>query len=170
MTPADTSAIRPAVIGAGAGIVGTLTMSLLMLPARWAGLLGTQPPRRVSDRALQALGLDREVDESERRVGTTVAHLAIGAGAGAVAGFLRARGGRLGPGPVVGAAFGSALWAVNYIVVAPALELFPPPQRDRPGRPPVMFAANVLFGVVTTTLVDLGLRGAPTRRVVPTSS
>ena len=53
------------------------------------------------------------------------------------------------PRPLVGLGFGSALWAFNYIVAAPALDLFPPPWKDRPGRPPVMLAANALFGLVT---------------------
>ncbi|MEO6207113.1 MAG: hypothetical protein ABIP77_04075, partial [Candidatus Limnocylindrales bacterium] len=51
-------------------------------------------------------------------------------------------------------AYGSALWSFNYIVAAPKLDLFPPPWEDRPGRPPVMLAANALYGVVTAVLVE----------------
>ena len=58
------------------------------------------------------------------------------------------------PHPLVGLGFGAALWAFNYIVAAPALDLFPPPWKDRAGRPPVMLAANALFGLVTAVLVD----------------
>jgi hypothetical protein len=158
--PTHSSILRSAAVGAASGVAGTLVMSALMLPAQWVGLLGTQPPRRVSDRALDHLGLGRRVGEQDRRVGTVVTHLAIGVGSGAALGILRNVVGSRAPAAGVGLAFGAALWAVNYIAVAPALELFPPPDRDRPGRPPVMFAANMLYGAVTASLIDrLSRRG-----------
>jgi hypothetical protein len=149
--------VRAAGIGALAGVVGTACMSAVMLPAQWLGILGTQPPRRVSDRALGVVGLGRHAQERERRLGTTVAHFAIGASAGSVVGVLRETTDRRIPGPALGAVFGTALWAVNYIAIAPALDLFPPPDRDRPGRPPVMLTANAVFGVVTAAVAERAL-------------
>lgn len=157
-SPDATAATRSVAVAAGlgavAGVVGTLAMSLLMLPAQWAGLLGTQPPRRVSDRLLVGAA-DEDAGEERRRVGTAFAHLGIGAAAGALLGATRALTARRGPAPLVGGAFGAALWAVNYVLVAPVLRFFPPPWRDRPGRPPVMAAANMVFGVVTAAVADL---------------
>ena len=146
--------VRGAASGAVAGLVGTLGMSLLMLPAQRIGLLGTQPPRRMSDRAFDTMGLGRRVDERERRLGTSVTHLGIGAVAGAALGGFRGAldGPRLTP--VVGTAFGAAFWALAYVVVAPAIELFPRPDRDRPGRPPVMLAAHIIYGIATATLIE----------------
>jgi hypothetical protein len=134
-----------------------------MLPAQRIGLLGTQPPRRMSDRALATMGLGRRVDERERRLGTSVTHLGIGSVAGAALGGFR--GAMDGPRltPVVGTAFGAGFWALAYVVVAPALELFPRPDRDRPGRPPVMLAAHIVYGIATAVLIE-GLLGDRTRR------
>lgn len=154
--------VRGAATGALAGVVGTLSMSLLMLPAQWAGLLGTQPPRRVSDR-LVVQPRSGDATEDQRRAGTTVMHLAIGATGGAILGGLRGLTDRRGPALLAGSLFGAVLWAVNYILIAPALRFFPPPWRDRPGRPPVMFAANVLFGAVAGQVGD-ALAGRGRRR------
>jgi hypothetical protein len=129
-------------------------MNLIMLPARWIGLLGTQPPRRVSDELIGAVKGRAWVPEPDRRRGTALVHLGIGAIGGAGYGLGRELTGRRLPASLVGLGFGSALWAFNYIVAAPALDLFPPPWKDRPGRPPVMLAANVLFGLVTAMVVD----------------
>ena len=146
---------RAAAGGAVAGMAGAIAMSgLLMLPAQRIGLLGTQPPRRMSDRALAALRLGHRPSERERQIGTSVVHLAVGAAGGALIGIVREVTDRRGPGMLVGAAVGGGLWAANYIALAPALELFPPPHRDRPGRPPVMFAAHLLYGAVTAAVLD----------------
>jgi hypothetical protein len=141
-------------IGAVAGFVGTLTMSLLMLPANWIGLLGTQPPRRITDRLVESTGRPWRASERDRRIGTTIVHLGIGVGAGAGLGAVRELRILAPLNPITGAALGSAFWAINYIGIAPALGLLPIPTRDRPGRPVVMLAANALFGAVTATLIE----------------
>lgn len=146
--------IATAIGGALAGTVATLVMSAIMLPARWLGILGTQPPRRISDRLIDAAGGRFTTPEGERRIGTTIVHLAIGAIGGAGVAVVRRTLQRRDAAVVDGLAFGTGLWAVNYIVAAPALHLFAPPWADRPGRPPVMLAANALYGVVTTVLID----------------
>jgi hypothetical protein len=152
--------VRGAASGAVAGLAGTLGMSLLMLPAQRLGLLGTQPPRRLSDRVIDTAGLGSHVDEPQRRAGTTLTHLATGAIAGAVLGGFRgaAKGPRLTP--VAGTLFGAGFWAMAYVLVAPAIELFPRPDRDRPGRPPVMLAAHVIYGVITAILIEAMLGGS----------
>ena len=94
------------------------------------------------------------VPESERRRGTALVHLGIGAVGGAGYALGREAIGSVSLHPLVGLGFGATLWAFNYIVAAPALDLFPPPWKDRAGRPPVMLAANALFGLVTAVLVD----------------
>ncbi len=146
--------VRAAAVGAVAGLIATLAMSLIMLPARWVGLLGTQPPRRISDELIGAAKGRAWVPESERRRGTALVHLGIGAVGGAGYALGREAVGRRFPASLVGLGFGATLWAFNYIVAAPALDLFPPPWKDRAGRPPVMLAANALFGLVTAMLVD----------------
>lgn len=153
--PIDAAALtRSATAGAVAGIVATLAMSVVMLPAQWLGLLGTEPPRRISDRIFNATGSGARAPEAHRRVGTALIHLGIGSVGGALFGIGRLLSRRRGRAPIVGLGFGSALWGVNYIVAAPMLKLFQPPWDDRPGRPPVMLAANALYGVITAVLVE----------------
>jgi uncharacterized membrane protein len=153
--------LKAAGIGAVAGFVGTLAMSLLMLPANWTGLLGTQPPRRIIDRLVESTGRPRRASEQDRRIGTTIVHLGIGVGAGAVLGAVRELRIVAPLSPITGAALGAAFWAVNYIGIAPALGLLPTPDRDRPGRPVVMLAANALFGAVTATIIEGARETAP---------
>ena len=153
---------RGAAGGAVAGLAGTIGMSLLMLPAQRLGLLGTQPPRRLSDRLIETVGLGSHVDEPKRQAGTTLTHLGTGALAGAVLGGFRGAGASPQLTPLVGTAFGAAFWAVAYVLVAPAIELLPRPDHDRPGRPPVMFAAHVIYGVITAMLIE-GFQGGSER-------
>ena len=71
---------RDLTAGLVAGTIGTMAMSTLMLSAQRAGLLGEQPPRRLSDAIIDALAGDR-AGERTRRVGTAIVHLGIGASA-----------------------------------------------------------------------------------------
>ena len=154
--PADPRSSLPQAVAAGAlaGAAATLVMSLVMLPAKWVGLLGTQPPRRIADRMIEASGGGWRTPEPVRRLGTTLVHLATGAGCGAAFGVARSRSGGAGSPAVVGPAFGAGIWSVAYLIAAPALKLLPPPDRDRPARPQVMFVAHLLYGFVTATLFD----------------
>ena len=143
--------------GVVAGIIATLAMSVVMQLGQRAGLLGVQPPRKVSDAFLdRAVGVP--VGERTRRMGTAVVHLGIGAGAGAVQQVVRRRLSSPEPRFVWGAAAGGLLWTINYFVLAPLAGILPAPPDDRPGRPPVMLAANILWGGISALLGDRFLR------------
>ncbi|MBA2717995.1 MAG: hypothetical protein H0U52_01955 [Chloroflexi bacterium] len=160
--PPRTVAVPQAVlVGAGAGMAAALVMSMVMLPARWLGLLGTQPPRRITDRLLDVAGGSEPTPEPARRVGTALVHLATGAVCGAVFGLARVVTHRRFPTAVVGPAYGAGVWTFAYAVAAPTLELLPPPWRDRPARPQVMLVAHLFFGLVTATLFDRAIESAP---------
>ena len=149
----DSDAIaRGAVIGAVAGTVATLAMSVLMVLGQRAGLLGKMPPRRVSEKAQEVAGISLPDPLTDALA--AILHVALGAGAGAGYGATRAVTKSPLPGAAEGAVFGLAFWAANYIGVAPALGILPPPDRDKPGRPPVMIAAHLVFGSVLGTIVD----------------
>ncbi|MBA2381393.1 MAG: hypothetical protein H0V73_04705 [Chloroflexi bacterium] len=135
-------------------MAATLVMSMVMLPARWLGLLGTQPPRRITDRLLAASGRGNSTPELARRVGTALVHLATGAAFGALFGLARVVTPRRVPAAVVGPAYGAGVWSAAYVVTAPAVELFPPPWKDRPARPQVMLVAHLVYGFVTAALFD----------------
>ena len=95
-----------AAVGAVAGLVATLTMSLIMLPAKWVGLLGTQPPRRISDELIGTVTGHAWVPEPERRRGTALVHLGIGAIGGAGYALGREATGRRFHASLVGIVFG----------------------------------------------------------------
>lgn len=133
-------------LGAVAGAVATVPMSLVMLAAGRAGFMGEQPPRLVSMKALRAAtATDASRREPMRSVATAALHVAFGAAAGA--GFATALRRASERAPVTsGIATGLAVWAVSYAGWIPALGVLPPPWRDRPGRPGSMLAAHVVYG------------------------
>lgn len=126
--------------GMAAGLAATGIMSVVMLGAKLAGVLGEPPPRRLTRRLLSPLG----VSPQGRALDATalLAHAAYGACVGGAFALLPGRfktqsGGRL---------FGLAVWAVNYAGVLPMLGLMPPVRKDRFGRPTSMIAAHLVYG------------------------
>ena len=81
-------------------------------------------------------------------------HLGIGATAAALHQVGRHLAGGPRPAVIWGGGFGALFWAVNYGFVAPAIGIMPPPDRDRPGRAPVMLAANIVWGAVSAVVGD----------------
>jgi hypothetical protein len=154
--------VREMAAGAVAGTVATIAMSTLMLTAQRAGVLGEQPPRKLSDRVLDAVEGGR-ADERTRRVGTALVHLGIGAGAAALHQVGRRLAGQPKPAALWGGGFGAVFWALNYGFVAPALGIMPPPDKDRPGRAPVMLVANIVWGAVSAVVGDGLVRTRPDR-------
>lgn len=130
--------------GAAAGVVATGAMSLLMVGARRAGVMGAMPPEKITARFLNRLGVRRS--RRQQDAAATVMHFAFGALGGALFGPSRGR----GPLPPVlrGVLFGSAVWFVSYQGWVPGLGIMPPPGRDRPGRPQAMLAAHWVYGAV----------------------
>ena len=139
--------IRGAVVGA----VATVPMSLLMLGAQRLGLMGAQPPEKITARLLTELGWRRRSKQSQD-VAASLLHLGFGAGAGALFVVLR-RSLRLPLSPVLqGVAFGSGVWFVSYMGWVPWLRIMPPADEDRPGRPQTMLAAHWVYGGVLGAL------------------
>ena len=154
----DPVIVRELAAGAVAGTIATLAMSTLMLTAQRAGLLGEQPPRKLSDAVLDAVAAG-QADERTRRLGTSIVHLGIGATAAALHQAGRRLAGRPRPAVIWGGVFGAVFWTLNYGFIAPAIGIMPPPDRDRPGRAPVMLAANVIWGAVSAVVGDRLVRG-----------
>lgn len=151
-------ALRDAAAGAVAGAAATVPMSALMLVAQRAGLMGTQPPRRITDEVVDVVdqGTDGTVDPAEpaRRALTTLTHLGFGAAAGVPFALLhRALPVRV-PGEAVGAAYALGVWASAYLGWVPALGIMPRADQDRPDRPASMVAAHLVYG----SALGLGLR------------
>jgi hypothetical protein len=154
------SAPRSALAGAADGAAATLAMSGVMLGARRAGWTGELPPRRITAAFLRRARAGAAPSRTKDALGAAT-HLLFGAAAGSLfeSGFRRW--GRRGVGPVAGAAFGAAVWLVSYAGWVPALDILPPPHRDRPGRQGWMIVAHLVYGAVLGALADRRAGSAP---------
>ena len=129
------------VIGAVAGIVGTMAMTSAMrrlharLPRDERYPL---TPREIVDSAAPALP-----DEAARDV-TTAAHFAYGAACGAL---LAAAGPK--PGKSAGAAAGATIWLASYMGWIPALNLLEPATEHPARRNALMIAVHLVWGIST---------------------
>jgi hypothetical protein len=148
---ANDSRVNDVVRGAWAGMVATVPMSAWMLVAQQGGFLGQAPPRKIVRRLL---GKSRVPWgwRRDHRLTSTLGHFAFGAAAGALFGAVVPR--KLGrpTRTLLGSGYGVAIWAAAYAWLLPALDLMPPPRRDRPGRPRAMLLAHVVFGAVLGAL------------------
>lgn len=143
----STGAPRTALEGLLAGAVATVPMSAVMLVAGRIGAMGTQPPKRVTERALGATGADA-TSQGEQKAAASLAHLVFGAGGGATFALLHRRFDLPVPAVAQGVAFGLAVWAASYQGWIPALGILPPADDDRPGRRRAMVAAHIVYGTV----------------------
>ena len=141
--------------GVGAGAVATAAMSAEMMAAQRLGLMGEQPPERITEKVVEDVpGADP--DESTKDALATAAHIAFGTACGA--GYALAFGRSRRAGALTGTLFGLAVWALSYAGWVPALGILPPPDRDRPGRQVSMVLAHVIYGSVLGTLVGRSAR------------
>src|ERR687893_608994 len=138
--------------GAVAGGLATLPMSGVMLAAGKAGLMGQQPPERITEAALDAVGVEQPSEEVEKTA-TTAAHLGYGVAMGAAFALLQEQLRPSTPPVLSGIGFGLALWALSYAGWVPALGIMSRPEHDRPGRPESMVAAHVVYGATLGALV-----------------
>src|ERR671938_2070690 len=75
--------------GAISGVLGTLSMSMVMLASRWAGLVGQLPPERITEAALDAAGQPRSREVQDALA--VILHLLFGAFLGSLFGLLHRR-------------------------------------------------------------------------------
>lgn len=138
---------RAVIRGALAGAAATAAMSAAMLTARALGLTGELPPKKITEAAMNAAGVEH-ADEATRDAASAVMHLAFGMGAGALFGLLSRRAHtRLSP-RAQGVAYGALVWTVSYLGWVPALGIMPPAQRDRPGRAVTMLLSHGVYGAI----------------------
>jgi len=152
MVRRDSAILAALVDGGSGGGVGTMVMSLVMLGARRAGLVGELPPGRMAAALLDAVGL-RGAPGWARDTLAVVLHLGFGAAAGSFFALLRVRL-RMPVVPVLqGMAYGLVVWFVSYMGWVPAFGLLPAATRDEPRRPVVMVLAHLIYGAVLGALV-----------------
>ena len=151
--------------GMTAGRQATTPMTIVMAAARKVGILGDPPPRKITRELLDFFGLSKS--DTKEKLLTFLSHYAFGAAVGGLYGVLRET--RLLPrGPVVGAAYGTAVWATSYLGWVPALTSMPRPENDRPLRPWAMLGAHWIYGAMLDLHLEREEReasvGEPSRR------
>jgi uncharacterized membrane protein YagU involved in acid resistance len=136
-----------AALGEGAlgGAVGTAAFTGWMKGAQRVGLLGEMPPRKIARKALQKT---TQPSSTSIDFATVATHLGFGIAAGALFGVMSRRLHPRVPGAIQGALFGSLVWAASYAGWVPLqlADVMPPPSKDRPDRPWVMFLGHLVFG------------------------
>lgn len=135
--------------GLVAGLAATAPMTVVMelmhrrLPERERCPL---PPRRITDRMLEAAGME-EVGETRRRELALLNHFAYGAAAGTL---YRPIAKRMGLPPVAsGVLYGLGVWAGSYLGWLPAVGILPSATRHPTRRNAAMIAAHVVWGATT---------------------
>lgn len=145
--------------GTYGGVIATLAMTAVTFAAQAAGLLGGQPPARITAALLDALGVQQRRG-AVLGVCTALLHLGFGASVGAVFALLH-RSLRLPlPAALQGAVYGGLVWVASYAGWIPALGILPPPRRDQPGRPLAMVVAHGVYGGVLGAVVGSRSRRA----------
>ena len=144
------SAVTTGLGDAASGAIATAAMSAVMVAGDHVGLLGEPPPTTVSRAVLREAGVEHPSDAAGRMA--PLAHLLFGAQGGVAFGVIRRVLPNV-PGGILGVLFGLGVYAVSYKGWIPALGILPPPEDDRPGRPAVMIAAHVVYGLALGWLI-----------------
>ena len=143
-------AVTTGLADAASGAIATVAMSAVMIVGDRAGLLGEPPPTTVTRAALREAGVQQPSEAAGLMA--PLAHLWFGAQGGIAFGVIR-RSVPSVPGGILGVLFGLGVYGVSYKGWIPALGILPPPEEDRPGRPAVMIAAHVVYGLLLGWLI-----------------
>jgi uncharacterized membrane protein YagU involved in acid resistance len=140
------SILCEALNGALAGVAATGPMTLFMQLVH--GFLSEDrralPPREVSEKATQALGVQQRLSEPEREIVSALAHFSFGGAAGALYGPLAAS---LPVTPLAsGVCYGLSVWVTWYLGLLPATGLYRSPTREPPGRHLMLIGAHLVWG------------------------
>lgn len=150
----ETRLVDDLLVGAVAGAAATAAMTLAMeamfrvLPRRSQYPL---PPRQVTMKVADEAGLKDDLSESGRRAATLAAHFGYGSTMGALYAAMARRWDE--PRPGAGIAWGTTVWAANYLAALPALGLLRPATEHPPERTALMVVAHWIWGAVLETAV-----------------
>ena len=150
------------VFGAVSGVVATGPMTAAMI--WWHRRLPEAekyplPPREITGAVLERAGVPATPEVAH--AATTLAHFAYGGAAGALYGL----GARTEHPVSAGLGLGTAVWALSYFGLLPALGLLRPAQAHPVRRNALMLGAHILWGVCLCALHRLLLDDA--RRTQP---
>jgi uncharacterized membrane protein YagU involved in acid resistance len=109
------------------------------------------PPRRITMRVADMLGVKHRLKQEHRTGLTMLAHFGYGASVGTLFGVIAPRqSSRAIP---AGVGYGLLVWAGSYLGILPTMELHRPAHREPHERNLLMIAAHVVWGAVLGALV-----------------
>lgn len=130
-----------------AGFAGTLLMTVVMIAGRALQLMWVLPPREITARAEERIGIRQDLSQPEFDASWILAHLGYGSAGGVIYALVRRF---LPSSPILaGLTFGLALWAFGYLGIMPALGLYPWPADNSRTRRLTMIVAHAVFGLTT---------------------
>lgn len=134
--------------GALSGLVATVPMSAVMLA--WHKVLPASeqyalPPRIVTERAAEQVGVADHLNDQEKRAATVLAHFGYGAAAGVAYGSIA--GSSHLPPAAEGSLYGLAVWGGSYLGLLPSTGLHRSATDEPTGRNSMMIAAHLVWGV-----------------------
>ena len=117
------------------------------------------PPRKVTMRAAQAVGLRKKMDERERTAATMAAHFGYGAAMGGIFAALAPH----TPGKPVpkGIVWGLIVWSTSYLGFLPALNLHESATDHPRERNILMVLAHVVWGASLGLLLSRRVQALP---------
>jgi hypothetical protein len=111
------------------------------------------PPRRITMRALEKVGVKHRADERERTGLTMLAHFGYGASVGGLFGLLAPR--DASRSIAAGIGYGLLVWAGSYLGLLPSLGLHRPATREPAERNALMIIAHAVWGAALGALAPL---------------
>lgn len=153
------SLVRKMVVGLLGGVVATGPMTMAMLELhRCLGIRDRQPlpPREITNKVLNGVGLGSEMSNTEISTMTLLNHFAYGgvAGVGYTLVAPRASQDAISKG-IVG---GLILWGISYLGLLPGLNILKPATQHSPSRNLLMVGVHLIWGIVLACFVKVVLR------------
>lgn len=163
MTPYQNNSILqrrgfPLLLGATAGLLGTIPMTIFMLAMhrllpKWQQY--ALPPQEITDELADRADLKKRMDNEERLGAAIVSHFGYGAAMGVIYGLISKR----IPLPYLlkGTLFGLVVWVASYLGLLPALRISQSADEEPVRRNLLMIAAHIVWG--STTGIIAGILG-----------
>ena len=146
---------RAVMNGAIAGGIATTLMTAFMKAYQATDLYrGKLPPTRVTEKSLDATGVDYDEGGTTEVVTIAAGHWGYGMAGGAFFAALRRLLGISIPAVLHGTLFGLLVWGVSYMGWVPAAGIMPPPWRQRSEQALMPLLAHVVYGSVLGVAFD----------------
>lgn len=146
----------PLLLGATAGFLGTIPMTIFMLAMhrflpKWQQY--ALPPQEITDELADRANLKKHMDKKERLGAALASHFGYGATMGAIYSLISKR----IPLPYLlkGTLFGLVVWVASYLGLLPSLRISQSADEEPVRRNLLMIAAHIVWGSTTGIIAAL---------------